>query len=98
ALNALEPLDARAAASSTVDAGDYFGGIWDTNRIDGKLYGVPWYVDTRLLFYRRDLLRHAGFAEPPRSWREWKQMLAAVSGQGQADRSGILLPVNEFEP
>ena len=31
---------------------DYFPGIWDTNVIDGTLYGVPWYVDTRLLFYR----------------------------------------------
>jgi multiple sugar transport system substrate-binding protein len=98
ALNALEPLDRFVAASPVVDAGDYFAGIWDTNRIDGKLYGVPWYVDTRLLFYRRDLLRHAGFAEPPRSWREWKQMLAALTAQGQADRSGLLLPVNEFEP
>ena len=32
-------------------------GIWDTNVIDGRLVGVPWYVDTRLLFYRRDLLQ-----------------------------------------
>jgi multiple sugar transport system substrate-binding protein len=98
AMNALEPLDRYAAASPVVDAADYFAGIWDTNRIDGKLYGVPWYVDTRLLFYRRDLLRHAGFSEPPRSWGEWKQMLAAVTAQGHPDRSGILLPLNEFEP
>ena len=97
ALNALEPLDRHAAGSAVVDAGDYFAGIWDTNRIDGKLYGVPWYVDTRLLFYRRDLLARAGYSTPPRSWHEWKRMLAALSKAG-ADQHGILLPLNEFEP
>ena len=65
ALNALEPLDRYVASSPIVDATDYFAGIWDTNRIGGKLYGVPWYVDTRLVFYRRDLLRDAGFSAPP---------------------------------
>jgi len=98
ALNALEPLDRYAAASSIVDPGDYFAGIWDTNRIDGKLYGVPWYVDTRLLFYRRDLLSRAGFSAPPRSWQDWKRMLAAVSNTARRDQHGILLPLNEFEP
>jgi multiple sugar transport system substrate-binding protein len=98
ALNALEPLDRYTAASPVVDASDYFAGIWDTNRIGGKLYGVPWYVDTRLLFYRRDLLQQAGFSAPPGSWGEWKQMLAAITAQRHADRSGILLPLNEVEP
>ena len=98
ALKALEPLDRDVAASAVIDAADYFAGIWDTNRIDGKLYGVPWYVDTRVLFYRRDLLRQAGFAAPPRSWDEWRQMLAAIAAQGDADRAGILLPLNEVEP
>jgi multiple sugar transport system substrate-binding protein len=98
ALNALEPLDRHVAASPIVDADDYFAGIWDTNRVDGKLYGVPWYVDTRLMFYRRDLLRHAGFSSPPRSWQEWAQMLAAIERQAAPDRYAILLPLNEFEP
>jgi multiple sugar transport system substrate-binding protein len=98
ALNALEPLDRYAAASSIVRADDYFAGIWDTNRLDGRLYGVPWYVDTRLLFYRRDLLRRAGFSAPPRSWQEWREMLAALERDGRPDRYGILLPLNEFEP
>jgi multiple sugar transport system substrate-binding protein len=98
ALNALEPLDRYVAASATVDADDYFAGIWDTNRIDGTLYGVPWYVDTRLVFYRRDVLRDAGFSAPPRSWQEWKRTLAAVEKQARSDRYAILLPLNEFEP
>ena len=98
ALNALEPLDRYAAASPVVRADDYFAGIWDTNRLDGALYGVPWYVDTRLLFYRRDLLRQAGFSAPPRSWPEWRRVLSAVSGRAGPDRYAILLPLHEFEP
>ena len=98
ALNALEPLDRYAAASPIVRAEDYFAGIWATNQVDGTLYGVPWYVDTRLLFYRRDLLQQAGFAAPPRSWQEWRRMLAAVAEQAGPDRHAILLPLNEFEP
>lgn len=97
ALTALAPLDARAA-TSTVDARDYFPGIWDTNRVGGRLYGVPWYVDTRLLFYRRDLLAQAGYTAPPRSWPEWTAMLDAIKQQAGPDRYGIVLPVNEFEP
>jgi multiple sugar transport system substrate-binding protein len=98
ALHALEPLDARVAASSAIDPGDDFKGIWDTNRVGGALYGVPWYVDTRILFYRRDLLAQAGHATPPGTWSEWTAMLDAIRQQQVPGRYGIVLPVNEFEP
>lgn len=98
ALNALEPLDRYAAASAIVRADDYFPGIWDTNRADGTLYGVPWYVDTRLLFYRRDVLAQAGFSAPPRSWPEWTRMLAAVAEHRRPEGHAMLLPLNEVEP
>jgi multiple sugar transport system substrate-binding protein len=97
ALRALAPLDDSVARSS-VDPNDYFRGIWDTNVIDGRTYGVPWYVDTRLLFYRRDILAAAGVAEAPTSWAEWTKALAAVKARSAADRYAILLPLNEVEP
>ncbi|MGH8133268.1 MAG: sugar ABC transporter substrate-binding protein [Steroidobacteraceae bacterium] len=98
ALKALEPLEDRVGRSTVVQPADYFPGIWDTNLLGGHLYGVPWYVDTRLLFYRRDLLRQAGFAEPPRTWAEWSRMLAAIKTQVGPERYSVLLPLNEFEP
>jgi multiple sugar transport system substrate-binding protein len=97
-LGALAALDPAAAASSVVEQADYFPGIWDTNVIDGRLFGVPWYVDTRLLFYRRDLLAQAGFAHPPRSWDEWREMLIAIKKLPGAEHYSILVPLNEFEP
>ena len=98
ALKALEPLNHSLARSTSVQASDYFPGIWDTNIIGGTLYGVPWYIDTRLLFYRRDLLAEAGFADPPRSWEEWSRMLAAIKARVGPERFAVLLPLNEFEP
>jgi multiple sugar transport system substrate-binding protein len=62
------------------------------------MYGLPWYVDTRLLYYRRDLLSQAGFDAPPLSWPEWLRMQAAIKAMVGPDRYAVLLPLNEFEP
>lgn len=96
ALGALQPLQARVAHSQVVLPNDYFASIWSTNVYDGVTYGVPWYVDTRLLFYRSDLLKAAGFDAPPRNWSEWRRMLAALSHPDHG-QYGILLPTNEYD-
>ena len=98
ALHALRPLGADVAHSASVHEADYFPGIWDTNVIGATLYAVPWYVDTRLLFYRRDILAAAGFATVPQSWPEWMRALKAIRAKGAGERYGILLPLNEWEP
>jgi multiple sugar transport system substrate-binding protein len=98
ALGALESLQPYVDASNVVRRDDYFAGIWDTNAVDGALYGVSWYVDTRLLFYRKDLLAQAGFDRPPRDWDEWRRALAAIKQRQGAERYAIFLPLNEFEP
>jgi multiple sugar transport system substrate-binding protein len=97
ALDALEPLDARVATSDLPPA-DFFAGIWATNVVGERLYGVPWYVDTRLLFYRADLLAAAGVAEPPQDWNEWTGAMAAIEARAGPGRYAILLPVTEPEP
>ena len=96
-LGALAPLDREIADSTVVDPKDYFPGIWDTNVYQGHVYGVPWYVDTRILFYRRDLLAQAGYDHPPRTWSEWREMMQAIVKRGGRDHYGALLPLNEFE-
>ncbi|WP_444875212.1 sugar ABC transporter substrate-binding protein [Luteimonas endophytica] len=96
-LGALEPLGPYVASSAVVEPDDYFPGIWQTNVVDGELLGVPWYVDTRLLFYRRDILAAAGFDAPPRTWAEWEAAMAAVKREVGPDRYAAMLPLNEFE-
>ena len=35
------------------------------NTYDGKVWGVPWYTDAGLLYYRQDLLEKSGFSDGP---------------------------------
>jgi multiple sugar transport system substrate-binding protein len=95
ALGALAPLDARLAGSA-MPRDDYFAGIWDGNVVEGTTWGVPWYVDTRLLFYRTDLVAKTGLPWPPRSWAAWRQVMGRIRQQGGADRYAILLPIDEW--
>jgi multiple sugar transport system substrate-binding protein len=44
----------------------------------GKAFGMPWFTDTGLLYYRKDLLQESGFDGPPKTWDELKQMTRKV--------------------
>ena len=95
ALHALEALDARITSSSIIKEADNFPGIWATNVLDGVTYGVPWYVDTRVLFYRSDLLRKAGVLSIPDTWDGWRDAMRKVRRSSGATYA-IFLPVNEW--
>jgi multiple sugar transport system substrate-binding protein len=97
AIGSLEDLTDRIAASSAIDRSDYFPGVWQTNVVDGRTLGLPWYVDTRLLFYRTDLLAAAGHDKPPKTWNEWLQTMRDVQARQPKGSYAILLPINEFE-
>lgn len=97
-LDAIEPLDAWMQHSPTVNSASYFPGIWDTNVIDSALYGIPWYVDTRVMFYRTDVLAGVGYDRPPRSWKEWFDVCAKLKNKYPQNYT-IFLPVNnEWAP
>jgi multiple sugar transport system substrate-binding protein len=98
AIGAVQPLDARLSASAAAPLDDYFAGILDANRVDGATYAVPWYVDTRLLFYRTDLLADAGFAAPPPDWSTWMAAMAAIKQRAGPDNYAILVPLSEWQP
>jgi multiple sugar transport system substrate-binding protein len=99
ALGALAPIDGAivpidAATPPTPD--DEFAGIADAMTLDGVRYGVPWYVDTRVLFYRSDLLRAAGYPTPPATWSGWVEAMARLAKGNE--RYAVLLPLTEWEP
>jgi len=98
ALGALAPLDAWLAHSTTARSEDYFPGILDTNVIDGVTYGAPWYVDTRLLFCRTDLLQEAGYAAPPPTWPAWLDAMTRIKQRVGPANYAILLPFTEWQP
>ncbi|MEM2972143.1 MAG: extracellular solute-binding protein [Candidatus Bathyarchaeia archaeon] len=42
----------------------------------GRYYGLPWYIDTKYLFYNKTMLSKAGIKEPPKTLDElWNQAL-----------------------
>jgi multiple sugar transport system substrate-binding protein len=96
AIHALEPLDARIAASDGLSAADFFDGIWNTNIVNDTVWGVPWYVDTRLIFYRTDTLADAGYDSIPQTWAGWLDAMRAVKTNIGPDRYAIFLPANEW--
>lgn len=93
AIGALSPTPASASDLLT----DQFPAVLETNRIGGRSMATPWYVDTRLIYYRSDLLERAGYGAMPPDWAEWKRAMHAVKRVAGGDNFAILLPVNEFE-
>lgn len=96
ALNALEPLDNLAARSKEIRRDDFFDGIWKTNVVNGKTYGIPWYVDTRLIFYRTDLLAKAGYKEFPTTWADWIAAMKKIKAGMRPTQFPLLMPTNEW--
>ncbi len=68
-MGAFENLDKYIKNSSVVNLQNYFKGSLETCIFDDGIYGVPWYVDVRVMYYRKDLYEKAG-VKPPDSWDE----------------------------
>ncbi len=51
----------------------YFPGIWQASTLNGKTFGVPWYLTTRVAIYNTDLLKQAGVTKPPATYAELAQ-------------------------
>ena len=79
-----------------IDQSQFFKGARDTIMVDGKTYGVPWYVETRLLYYRTDIAKKAGVTEAPKTWDELKAIAKAMQDKGGA-KYGINLSTNNWQ-
>ena len=57
---------------------EFLPGSVEAITYEGKTFGMPWFTDTGLLYYRKDLLRQSGFDGPPKTWVELKEMSRQV--------------------
>jgi multiple sugar transport system substrate-binding protein len=96
ALGAVADLRPWIGTDPDMDGDAFFAGVAATNVIDGVVYGVPWYVDTRLIFYRRDILKEAGYATFPETWSTWREAMQRVKEVGGPEKYAILLPIDEW--
>ncbi|MEN2983818.1 MAG: sugar ABC transporter substrate-binding protein [Dictyoglomaceae bacterium] len=70
AMGAFEDLSKYIAKSTVVKPEKFFSGSWETVIYGGKIYGVPWYVDVRVIYYRTDMLKEVGYDRAPSTWDE----------------------------
>src|SRR5665648_1263509 len=78
ATQALDPTPA------TIDKSTFFEGAQKTTEVGGTSYGVPWYVETRLVYYRKDLAKKAGITTMPTDWAGLKAMAKAMQTKAGA--------------
>ncbi|TDF95435.1 ABC transporter substrate-binding protein [Paenibacillus piri] len=59
------------------------GPIYETMKkaitYDGKQYALPYWAEGTVLFYRKDILKNAGFDGPPKTWEEFRKIAKAVT-------------------
>jgi multiple sugar transport system substrate-binding protein len=79
---------------------DYLEGPLGSVQYEGKVWGVPWFTDAGMFYYREDLLEQSGFSEPPKTWDALKEMSERVRRdagtrygfvfQGSQDEGGVV--------
>ncbi len=75
-----------------VDEADFFPGAWGSTEVGGTSYGVPWYVETRVLYYRKDMAKKAGWDKAPETWEELHQFAVDMKEKAGADYGLSLQP------
>ncbi|MDF5709018.1 MAG: sugar ABC transporter substrate-binding protein [Nostoc sp. S4] len=56
----------------------YLPNIWKASTLNGKSFGIPWYLTTRLTIYNTDLLKQAGINKPPATYAELAQIAQQI--------------------
>lgn len=71
-----------------IGADDFYPTVAADVQSEGKYWGVPWFSETRLLWYWKDMTDEAGVKFPLKSWDDW---LAALKATTKGDRYGLAL-------
>ncbi len=88
-------LNAMDDVPSSINKSDFYQAAIDAGSFNGKLIGVPWYVDTRVLYYRSDLAQQAGMSQGPQTWDDLNKLAQAYHSGGA--KYGIALSSNNWE-
>lgn len=62
--------------------GQIFDGAWQTADYGGHLYGFPWLVDAKFMYYNTKMLADAGFSAPPATMAELTAQAQAIKDKG----------------
>jgi len=74
---------------------EYFPGVVQACTWQGKLTALPWFIDSGMLYYRKDLLDELG-AKSPETWSELIESAKKLTGSGKA-KFGFLWQAKQAE-
>lgn len=86
----LLPLD-RFIDQDNINLKDYIQGAVDAGNFEGKQWTMPKFIDTGLLFYRKDLVK-----TPPKTWDELIAQAKQLKGKG-GTQFGYLMQAKQYE-
>jgi multiple sugar transport system substrate-binding protein len=64
------------------DTAKIYDGAWSTVTYQDKRWGMPWILDTKYLFYNKDMLAKAGITAPPKTWAELTEQAKTLKDKG----------------
>jgi ABC-type glycerol-3-phosphate transport system substrate-binding protein len=73
----------------------YLSSAIDAATVDGMLYGIPYRIDSGVLFYRKDLLEKYGF-QVPKTYKELIETALAIKAK-EPDLNGFAASWKNFE-
>lgn len=61
----------------------FFSSVWQNNIVNGRVKGVPNFIDAGVLYYRSDLLEKYG-EQPPTTWQDMARIAARIQDAERA--------------
>lgn len=89
AAQVIEPLDAYLGAEREAVLARYLPAFRTTATAGGKVVSLPYFADTQILYYRKDLIEKYGF-NPPSTWEDLKAISQKIlEGEKSANLRGF---------
>ncbi|GIP22805.1 sugar ABC transporter substrate-binding protein [Paenibacillus sp. J22TS3] len=81
----LEPLDSYASKDKDLNIDDFYPGLFNYGKIDGKLYGIPAGFTTRVVYYNKKLFDEAKVPYPKDgwTWQDFQSIAAKLSDKSK---------------
>lgn len=90
----LQPVTSGLEGMSEKD--DMLNGPLDAYVVNGEQWALPFFAETGIMAYRRDLLADAGYDAPPATWADVLEVAAAVKANGTAAAAMRVAPGQGF--
>lgn len=73
---------------------NFYAGAVEAGTYEDKYVSSPWYVETRVLYYRSDLLKEVGYDQAPQTWEELSDAAQKLAARGDG-KYGISIDPKE---